>query len=85
VIADVDDDYRLTAARLRELATSRNDCLDFSSCSEHGQEIALSHWPELDSIRAWRDDPAHWRAQAQGIARWYRSHRVDIAEIGPEP
>ncbi|MCB1772493.1 MAG: antibiotic biosynthesis monooxygenase [Gammaproteobacteria bacterium] len=84
-LGEPDEDYRRTAERLRELALGRYGCLDFSSCTEDGQEIAVSYWPDLASIHAWRDDPEHRQAKALGMARWYRDHRVDLAEVVREP
>lgn len=76
-----DADYAVTAARLRELAVQRYGCLDFVSCEQDGQEIAVSYWPDQRHIVDWREDPEHKAAQQRGSDHWYNGHRVEVAEI----
>lgn len=76
-----DDTYVETAARLRELALTRYGCLDFVSCQQNGQEIAVSYWPDQQSVAAWRKDPEHLSAQQRGTEHWYSGHAVEVAHI----
>jgi heme-degrading monooxygenase HmoA len=76
-----DAEYTETAARMRELALSRFGCLDFQAVSEGDVEIALSYWPDEESIRAWKAHPEHVAAQRKGKERWYASCEVQIAEL----
>lgn len=80
-IGQVDDDYASTSARLRELALTHYGCSDFTVCAQNGEEIALSYWPDQESILAWRNDPEHCSAQQRGSTHWYNGHRVEVAEI----
>lgn len=81
VARQLDEEYSRVAAQLRELALSRFGCLEFVALNEDGQEVALSYWPDLDSIRAWKADADHLLAQQLGRERWYAGYRVQIAEV----
>ena len=80
VVRQTDDDYRETAAKLRMVAESFG-CTGFESTCENGHEIALSYWPDLESIRKWKQQSDHLIAQQKGKSRWYSSYTVEIAEI----
>ena len=79
-IKELDDNYVNTAYKLRELAKSYG-CSRFESFATDKQEIALSYWPDRESIRRWGADPEHQAAQALGKSRWYTSYSVEIAEL----
>lgn len=81
VARQLDAEYSRVAAQLRELALSRFGCLEFVAVNEDGQEVALSYWPDLDSIRAWKADADHLLAQQLGRERWYAGYRVQIAQV----
>lgn len=80
-IAKLDAEYRETAARMRELAMARYGCTEFSSTTEDGMEISVSHWPDLAHVQAWKNDPEHLMAQQLGRDRWYASYSVQVAEL----
>ena len=42
------------------------------------------YWDSLEDIAAWRADPAHRLAQAQGREQWYADYRVQIVKIERE-
>lgn len=80
-IKQLDAEYNQTAARMRELASSRYGCLDFVSLSNDDEEVAISYWPDEQAIQAWKQDPEHIRAQALGQSKWYSSYSVEVVEI----
>lgn len=80
-IRELDEDYVRWAARLRALALERYGCLAFHATTEGADEVALSYWPDLDSIRRWKADAEHAQAQALGRSRWYSHYAVEIAEV----
>jgi heme-degrading monooxygenase HmoA len=80
----LDDEYSAVAARMRELALSQFGCLDFQAVTEGHNEVALSYWPDEDSIRAWKSHAEHVLAQQLGRARWYESYVVQVALITRE-
>lgn len=79
-----DEDYSRVAARMRDLAIGRFGCLEFHAVTEGQHEVALSYWPDEESIRAWRNHPEHVLAQQKGRDRWYESYSVQVAEITRE-
>ncbi|MGE4480696.1 antibiotic biosynthesis monooxygenase family protein [Acidocella sp.] len=80
-IARLDEDYARMAARLRELALREFGCVEFHAVTEGEEEVALSYWPDLAAITAWKRQAEHLLAQSHGRQRWYESYRVEIAEI----
>jgi heme-degrading monooxygenase HmoA len=80
----LDAEYSKVAARMRELALSNFGCLEFHAVTEGTNEIALSYWPDEQSIRAWKSHPEHVLAQRAGKERWYESYSVQVANIARE-
>ncbi|GLP95571.1 antibiotic biosynthesis monooxygenase family protein [Paraferrimonas sedimenticola] len=80
--AELDPQYTELAVKLRDKAIREYGCLEFVSACEGKQEIALSYWPDLASIKAWQADPEHRRAQVLGKQLWYSDYQVQIAQIG---
>ena len=83
-VRKLDDEYVRVAARMRELAIAEFGCLEFHAVSEGADEVALSYWPDEDSIRRWRNHPEHLLAQQAGRQRWYESFSVQVAGITRE-
>ena len=80
-VADLDDEYLETAARLKELAFSKYGCREFSSVTEGNEEIAISYWETEQQILDWKNDLEHQLAQKRGREKWYRSFSVEVCEI----
>ena len=58
-----------------------DNCIEFTSCTEGNTEIAISYWPNKESIRAWKNNPEHQQAQELGKSKWYKSYQVQIVEV----
>jgi len=80
----LDDEYGRVAERMRTLALGQCGCLGFHAVTEGKDEVALSYWPDEESIRAWRNHPEHVLAQQAGRDRWYESYSVQVAEVTRE-
>ncbi len=80
-IASFDDNYHLTAARMRELAIDKYGCLEFTSVSDGENEISISYWENERQIENWKNDNEHKKAQERGKRFWYRSYNVQVVEI----
>ncbi|MEM8498049.1 MAG: antibiotic biosynthesis monooxygenase [Pseudomonadota bacterium] len=80
-VASLDSEYSETAARMREIAMSEYSCTEFTSTTEGNKEIAISYWPSLDAIRAWKSNPDHLKAQQLGKSKWYKSYKVQVVEV----
>ena len=48
---------------------------------EGKQEITISYWQDLDSIKAWKQHPEHQAAQALGRSTWYKDYTVEIVKV----
>jgi heme-degrading monooxygenase HmoA len=83
-VRQFDEEYSRVAARMRDLAISKFGCLEFHAVTEGEEEVALSYWPDEQSIRAWRNHPEHVQAQQAGRDRWYLSYSVQVAEVTRE-
>jgi heme-degrading monooxygenase HmoA len=83
-VRQFDAEYSRVAARMRELALGQFGCLEFHAVTEGDDEVALSYWPDEQSIRAWRNHPEHVLAQQAGRDRWYESYSVQVAEVTRE-
>lgn len=83
-VRHTDDEYAKVAARMRELALGQFGCLEFHAVTEGKEEIALSYWPDEESIRAWKSHSEHVLAQQLGKERWYESYIVQVAHITRE-
>lgn len=80
-VRELDSEYSAMAARMRELALKRFGCTEFLAIMEGQQEIALSYWPDEESILAWRQHPEHVEAQRLGSTLWYESYSVEVTKI----
>lgn len=80
-INKLDAQYFASAEQMRELAKTQYGCLGFESCTEGDQEIAISYWPDEQSIKAWHADPEHRTVQGLGKARWYQDYSVEVLEL----
>ena len=80
----IDDEYLATAGELRDLALREFGCLEFHSLLENQHEVALSYWPDEESIRAWKAHPDHMLAQQSGKQKWYESYSVQVARVERE-
>ena len=82
----LDQQYLDTAQKLRELALNQYGCTEFTSCTEGDYEIAISYWPNLEHIKAWKNNSQHLQAQAIGKSRWYKSFQVQVVQLlGSQP
>jgi len=77
----LDESYSLMAQKMRELAINEYACLEFTSCNEGDQEIAISYWQSLESIKVWKNNAEHLVAQALGKSAWYESYQVQVVEV----
>lgn len=80
-INETDTQYLDMAKRLRERAFKQYGCTSFTAFCENGIELAVSHWPSREHIKAWHADPLHQQAQALGKAKWYLDYKVEVTQI----
>ncbi|MBQ0757521.1 MAG: antibiotic biosynthesis monooxygenase [Amphritea sp.] len=80
-IAQLDEEYSVMAAKMRDLAMQEYGCREFTAVTEGNSEIAISYWDSQDQIRAWKENAEHLVAQRKGRAQWYVSYKVQIVEV----
>jgi len=79
-IKQLDASYEQLAERLRERALASFGCIRFDAYTENDRELALSYWPNLESIRNWKQDAMHLAAQHQAHD-WYTRYGIEIAKL----
>jgi heme-degrading monooxygenase HmoA len=80
-VAELDDEYRQVAKRMRQLASEKYGCTGFISVTEGNEEIAISYWENEKQIKEWKCDPEHIGAQEKGKSKWYKSYQVQVVKV----
>lgn len=80
-VAQLDEEYSVMAAKMRDLAMQDYGCREFTAVTEGSTEIAISYWDSQEQIRAWKENAEHLAAQEKGRNRWYASYKVQIVEV----
>lgn len=76
------EDYRVTGARMAELATRQPGYIGVEYAGDTaGFEITVRCWRDLDSIAAWKAVAEHRIAQETGKARWFKGYTLRVAKI----
>ena len=83
-VKKLDDEYSEMAVKMRERAMAEFGCTEFTSSTEGDNEIAISYWPSLEHIKAWKQDAEHLNAQAKGKQTWHERYTVQVVEIKRE-
>lgn len=78
--SDDTDEYAATAQRMVELAAEQAGFLGIESVREE-LGVTVSYWRDLESIRLWKANVEHLRAQRMGRDQWYASYKVRIARV----
>lgn len=80
-IKNLDPLYSETAEKLRDLALSQFGCLEFYALTEGDREVAISYWPDLESIHIWKQHSEHLVAQQVGRERWYSHYHIQVVNV----
>ena len=80
-IKELDEDYAAMAARLRDLALTEYNCLEFFAVTEGEREVAISYWESEEHILKWKQNAEHLIAQERGRRQWYRSYTVEVVNV----
>ena len=80
--AEAGDDYSEMAAEMLATAKEMPGFVEFKSFrADDGERVSLVYWQDHETMAAWRNHPRHRVAQRQGIAKWYASYRIEVADI----
>lgn len=77
---DGDNGYGEMATKMVDLAAQQPGYLGIESARED-LGITVSYWSDLESIKAWKDNIEHQRAQKSGHEKWYSSFKVRISKV----
>jgi heme-degrading monooxygenase HmoA len=76
------EEYVATDAHLMEKARGAPGFVNAKSfTAADGERLTIVRWKDLETLRAWREDPEHRKAQAKGRALWYRYYDMEVAEV----
>jgi len=76
-----DDDYEKTSDRMMELAANQTGFLGVETLHENNFGITISYWSDLASIKKWKANLEHLRAQRSGKDKWYSEFKVRICKV----
>jgi len=77
-----DDAYARTAERMIELAQAQPGYLGYeSTCDANGMGITVSYWTDETSIKNWKRNAEHLRAQANGRESWYAQYHTRVCKV----
>lgn len=81
--ADIDHtEHNAMSQRMVELASRYDGFLGIEPArNKDGTGVAVSYWRDLDSIRAWSNDPEHRIAKEKGRTLWYDHYMIRIAMV----
>lgn len=80
---DGDNGYDFMASKMLELASTQAGFLGVES-ARGDVGITVSYWSDLNSIKAWKMNAEHQKAQSRGRKEWYSTFRVRISKIEHE-
>lgn len=83
-IKNTDDKSRVAIERMKHLALVRYGCTGFYDVVDQQQVLAVSYWPDMASMRAWKEDPAHPLVLQPETEPWYLSYNIQIVAIKRE-
>ena len=79
---DVPDRYFTLAAELHERAKGFSGFVEFKQfVADDGERVTLVTFDSAEHEAAWRDDPDHRAAQAEGRERFYTEYDVAVCEL----
>ena len=80
VLADDSEGYAAMSSRMKELAAQQPGFLGIESARED-IGITVSYWRDLESIRAWKANVEHLRAQKAGREKWYSGYKIRVCKV----
>lgn len=84
VAGDLDDEYRSTIERMKQLAFERYGCLEFFALMEGDKRVAISYWENEEQIKHWKSNTEHLLAQKKAQSKWYKSYKIQVVEVKRE-
>jgi len=79
----ITEGYQEMAKLMEQLAREQEGFLGIESARD-AIGITVSYWKDLDSIRKWKQNTEHLKAQQKGRSEWYKSYTTRIALVERE-
>jgi len=80
--AEAGEDYQSLGADMEALVRENPGYLAHKYYqAEDGERLTLVWFHDAESLRVWRELPAHAEAQRRGRQRWYEYYTMEVAEI----
>jgi heme-degrading monooxygenase HmoA len=73
--------FEPTAERMVELVRQQPGFLAMDSAGANGIDIVISYWKDEESIRNWKQQLEHVKAQKLGRQRWMKNYQVRIGRV----
>ncbi len=48
---------------------------------ENGFGVNVSYWKDMESLKRWRDNTLHQKAQELGKEKWYKNYKLRICRV----
>ena len=78
--SDGDHGYAAMSEKMMELAQQQPGFLGVETAREQ-VGITVSYWRDLESIKNWKQNIAHRKAQQLGRDKWYTDYKLRIAKV----
>ena len=75
-----DNGYGEMAVKMVELASRQPGFLGIESARQE-VGITVSYWTDLESIKKWKENIDHRRAQKLGREKWFTSFKTRISKV----
>ena len=75
-----DNGYGEMAVKMVELASRQPGFVGIESARQE-VGITVSYWTDLDSIRKWKTNIEHQKAQKLDREKWYSSFKIRISKV----
>ena len=76
----IENGYMEMSLKMIELAKKQPGFLGIESSREN-IGISVSYWKDLESIKKWKENIEHMKAQKLGKEKWYMSYKTRIAKV----
>ena len=75
-------DYVAMDAALEKRVRDNPGFIDMKSyVAQDGERLTLVWWRDEETLKAWRELPAHRAAQQTGREKWYEFYKIDVANV----
>ena len=77
--------YEEMAKKMVELVKNQDGFLGYESLRDkNGFGITISYWKDLDSIKKWKNNLEHLKAQQKGKEQWYKRYKIRVVKVEKE-